>query len=68
MPANKILGFGGDYKFVEGAYAHSRIARDIVAEVLTEKAEAGYLTEDEAMGLAARLLRENALQIFRLPV
>ena len=68
VPANKILGFGGDYKFVEGAYAHSRVARDNVAEVLTEKVEAGYLTEGEAMGLAAKLLRENAVQLFRLPV
>ena len=66
VPANKIFGFGGDYIFVEGAYAHSRLARDNVAAVLTEKVEAGYLTEEEAVALANKLLRENALRFFRL--
>jgi hypothetical protein len=68
VPANKIFGFGGDYIFVEGAYAHSRMARRGVAQVLAEKVEGGYLTEDEAIVLARKLLRENAVQFFRLPV
>jgi hypothetical protein len=53
---------------VEGAYAHAALARRNVAKVLAEKVEAGYLTEDEAMALAHRLLRENAVRFFRLPV
>jgi predicted TIM-barrel fold metal-dependent hydrolase len=68
VPANKIFGFGGDYIFVEGAYAHSRMARRGVAQVLAEKVEGGYLTEDEAIVLARKLLRENAAQFFRLSV
>ena len=68
MPANKIFGFGGDYIFVEGAYAHSRMARDNVAQVLAEKVEVGYLDEGEAVALAHKLLRENAVQFFHLPV
>ncbi len=66
VPANKIFAFGGDYIFVEGAYAHSRLARDNVAQVLTEKIEVGYLGEEEALGLAHKLLRDNARQFFRL--
>jgi hypothetical protein len=66
VPGNKIFAFGGDYLFVEGAYAHSRIARDNVAEVLAEKVVDGYLAEDEAMMLAHGLLRDNALTFFRL--
>ncbi len=66
VPSNKILAFGGDYIFVEGAYAHARMARDNVAAVLTEKVETGYLREAEAMELAHKLLRDNALQLFCL--
>jgi len=66
VPANKIFAFGGDYIFVEGAYAHSRMARSNVAQVLTEKVEAGYLTEDEAIAVGHKLLRENAARFFRL--
>jgi predicted TIM-barrel fold metal-dependent hydrolase len=66
VPANKILGFGGDYTFVEGTYSHSRIARDDIAEVLSEKVARKYLTEGEAMILAQRILRENAVELFNL--
>ena len=67
LPANKIFGFGGDYIFVEGSYAHARMARSHVAQVLVEKVEAGYLTEAEAVRLAHQLLHDNAVQFFRLP-
>ena len=66
VPGNKIFAFGGDYIFVEGAYAHSRIAREVVSRVLTEKVKEGYLDEKEAVNLAWRILRENPLQIYRL--
>jgi hypothetical protein len=68
VPANKIFAFGGDYIFVEGAYAHSRMARSNVAEVLAEKVSSGYLNEAEALTLAHMLLRDNAIRFFRLPV
>jgi predicted TIM-barrel fold metal-dependent hydrolase len=67
VPSNKIFAFGGDYAFVEGTYAHARMARRNVAEVLVEKVEAGYLTEDEAIALAHNLLHGNAATFFRLP-
>jgi uncharacterized protein len=67
VPGNKIFAFGGDYLFVEGAYAHSRMARDNVAQVLSEKVGDGYLTETEAASMAHALLRDNALSFFRLP-
>ena len=43
------------------------MARRNVAEVLVEKVEAGYLTEDEAIALAHKLLYGNAAAFFRLP-
>ncbi len=66
IPANKIMAFGGDYTFVEGAYAHSRIARANVATVLAEKVESGYIDEPRALSLARKLLHENAQRFFRL--
>jgi hypothetical protein len=66
VPANKIMAFGGDYGVVECAYAHSVMARRIVAEVLIEKVTDGYMTEAEALNVANRILSENAMEIFRL--
>lgn len=66
IPSNKILGFGGDYRFVEGSYAHSRMAREGVAQVLTEKVREGYLTEVGALEMGRKILRENAWQLFGL--
>lgn len=66
VPANKIMGFGGDYSFVEAVYAHSVMARQIIAKVLIEKVRTRYLTENEAIDIAKMFLRENALRIFKL--
>jgi len=66
VPVNKIMGFGGDYLFVEGTYGHSVIARQVVAETLAEKVEAGYLSLEEARYIARRILRDNAIELFRL--
>ncbi|MBC7327062.1 amidohydrolase family protein [bacterium] len=68
VPQNKIMGFGGDYIFVEGAYAHSRIARDDIAKVLSEKVEEGYFSEEEALNIAYRLLRDNPKELFNLKI
>lgn len=66
IPANKIMAFGGDYSFVEAVYAHSVMARQIIAKVLIEKVRTRYLTETEAIDIAKMILRENALRIFKL--
>lgn len=66
VPANKILGFGGDYSFVEAVYAHSVMARQVIAKVLVEKVRTGYLSESEAIDIAKMILRENAIQVFKL--
>ena len=64
VPSNKILAFGGDYRFVEGVYGHAVIARQNVAKVLTEKVEEDGYEEMEAIHLAKRLLRDNAIELF----
>ncbi|MCW3978385.1 MAG: amidohydrolase, partial [Candidatus Bathyarchaeota archaeon] len=64
VPANKILGFGGDYLFVEGAYGHSVIARENIAKVLASKVDDGVYTIERAKKYASWLLRENASRLF----
>ena len=66
VPANKIFAFGGDFIIPEGAYGHSVLARQAVSRVLTEKVEEGYLTEEEALGLASCILRDNPAALFGL--
>lgn len=66
VPANKIMVFGGDYSVVELVYAHAVFARRIVSKVLVEKVKTGYFSEEDAKQIAKKLLRDNALEIFKL--
>ena len=42
------------------------MARRVVSEVLCEKIESGYLSEDEARHIAVRILRDNAIELYGL--
>jgi hypothetical protein len=64
VPVNKILGFGGDYLFVEGVYGHSVIARENIAKVLSLKVDDGIYSVEQAKKYASWLLRENATRLF----
>lgn len=66
VPANKIMAFGGDYDNVENAYGHSLMARSVVSNVLIEKVKSGYLSEDESIEIAQRILRDNAINLFKI--
>ncbi len=66
VPSNKIFAFGGDYQTVEGVYGHSVIARQNITEVLAKKVKKGYFTEEQAIAVAKRILRENALELYKL--
>ena len=66
VPQNKIMAFGGDCTTVEGTYGASVLAREVVAETLVPMVREGYLSEEEAVVLARKLLRENAIRIFKL--
>ena len=68
VPGNKIMAFGGDAMTVEMAYGHARMARQVVSRVLSEKVAEGYLSEDEAVVLARRMLRDNPASFYKLKV
>ena len=65
VPSNKIMAFGGDAS-VEWAFGHSVLARKIVTETLVKMVNDGYYTEDEAIVIAERILRKNAIDLFKL--
>lgn len=66
VPTNKIMAFGGDSQTVEGAYGASVLARETVVHTLINMVKSGYLTEQEAMDISAKILRENAISIYNL--
>ena len=53
---------------VEMAYGHSRMARQVVTRVLSEKVSAEYMKEDEAIVLARAILRDNPAALFKLTI
>jgi uncharacterized protein len=64
VPANKIMGFGGDYRYPELTYAHAKMARRNIAMVLAEKVEDGFASEVEAVELGRMLLDDNPAALF----
>jgi predicted TIM-barrel fold metal-dependent hydrolase len=64
VPANKILGFGGDYRYPELSYGHLVLARRNIADVLAERVQAGTVTEDQAAEIGRWLLRDNPAKVF----
>ncbi|MCP5117389.1 MAG: amidohydrolase family protein [bacterium] len=65
VPVNKIFGYGGDYRYPELSYAHLVMARRNIAEVLTEKVDEGFCSEDEAVEIATLILRDNGERVFK---
>lgn len=64
LPYSKILGFGGDYRYVELSYGHARIARDGITQVLADMVEEGACTEQAAVAIAQAILADNAARLF----
>ena len=64
VPANKIFGFGGDYRYPELSYAHLVMARKNIARVLAERVEDSAMTEEEAAEMAKWLLHDNPARLF----
>lgn len=56
VPSNKISGFGGDCRFVDGVYGHLTLAKDNICQVLAEKVCDGSFSEKTAFDRLDRLL------------
>ena len=66
VPANKIMAFGGDCAFVEGIYGASVMAREVMEKTLASMVKSGYFSEEEAIAIAGKLLRNNAIEVYHL--
>jgi predicted TIM-barrel fold metal-dependent hydrolase len=64
IPSNKIFGFGGDYLFVEGTYAAQKIAREVIAEVISEKITSGYFDFEEGIDFVNKILYINPKKVY----
>jgi hypothetical protein len=64
VPSNKIMGFGGDYRFIEGVYGHMALARENITRVLAEKVKEDGYTEEQAAQLARKILRDTPITSF----
>lgn len=65
-PASKLFPFGGDFRPVELVPGHARMARQGIAQALTELVAEGWLAESDVPDLAERLLRGNAHEHYDL--
>jgi hypothetical protein len=64
VPVNKLFGFGGDYRYPELSYAHAKMARENIAQVLAEKIEEGFCAEEEGVEIGRMLLHDNPARLF----
>ena len=63
IPSNKILGFGGDFIYAELTYAHAKMARRAVAQVLAARVAEGFCRSETeaALELGRRILYTTML-------
>jgi hypothetical protein len=63
-PSNKLFTFGGDYATVENVVGHAAIARQGLAQALSELVDEAWLTESAALELVEPLMRGNAHALY----
>jgi predicted TIM-barrel fold metal-dependent hydrolase len=67
VPSSKLM-HGADVHTAEDMYVVTRRARRIIAEVLGRMVDAGRVKAADALAIARRILRENAIEVYRLDV
>lgn len=65
MPYNKIM-WGGDVLIIDDAVGSLELAKEVVATVLSERVEKGWMTEEVALDVARCIFNSNATGLFRL--
>ena len=66
LPLNKIIGFGGDYMFLDGIYAQLETAKDNIARALSQLIDYGMLDMEEAIKVAEAILYKNPKRLYKL--
>jgi glucuronate isomerase len=66
LPKTKLLGYYSDAYYIEFTLPKFNMYRWCLARVLAGQVEMKRFTENEALDLARRILRDNAVEIFNL--
>lgn len=64
-PYNKFF-WGGDCSIIEGSAGAVEYGRDVLAQVLAERVDAGRMSIELAKEIAVKILRKNAIRVFKL--
>ena len=67
VPVNKVIAFGGDYYMdVENVYGHLHMAREVLAEALSERIARGRIDLEDAKNVIKLWFYDNPANIYRL--
>lgn len=66
VPASKIFAWGGDHEQIDQSYASLMLAKDLIADVLSEKVVSNYFGEKTAIQVAERIIGGNAIEVYGL--
>jgi len=64
VPGHRLLGFGSDVGAPEFIWAHLVMARECIADVLADKVERDFLSEEAAMRLLERMMLDNPCELY----
>ena len=67
VPYNKIM-WGGDVLIIDDAVGSLELGKEVVATVLSERVEKGWMTEELALDIAKSIFRDNAIELYRLKI
>ncbi len=65
VPYNKIM-WGGDVSWIDDTIGSLELAKEVVATVLSERVDRGWMTMDVALDIARCIFSDNAVDFFRL--
>ena len=65
VPYNKFF-WGGDCGLIEESVGSLEYGKEMLSEVLARRIERGLMTEDVAYDIVRKVLRENAIEFFKL--
>jgi hypothetical protein len=65
VPYNKYM-WGGDVQRIDDVAGSLELAKEVIATVLAERIDKGWITEEVAQDVARHIFSENAIEVFHL--
>ena len=65
-PVSKVFTFGGDYAPVEPIVGHAKIARQGIAQAVSELVHENWLPVPDAPSVIERIMRGNQCEVFQI--